>query len=243
MKPSARAASATQRCTPARASSRRVPGSRPMRQSTSHQAGVLLAQSPPRITPGLNLIGSGMAPNQGSDAAARFSAAVCSCKRQDQVVGGHDRVGAGLRPRHVHRHAAHAQAEPHHADMGAGDGGVGRLRDQHRVGAVAAGQGGERAVAGAFLLRHGLHVDVGRRLQPGVADRVQREHHRRHALLHVAGAAAVQPLVPDRRLERRGGPQLRRARWARRRHGPAGSGCGRRARRPAACPPPARRGL
>ena len=105
------------------------------------------------------------------------------------------------------RHAADAQAEPHHADMGAGDGGVGRFGDQHGVGAVAAGQGGEGAVAGALLLGHGLHMDVRGQLKPGGADGVEREHHRRHALLHVAGAPPVQPFAFGVAAERRSRPQ------------------------------------
>ena len=42
-----------------------MPGSTAMRQSTSHHAGVELAQSPPAILPGLNLIGFGMRLNHG----------------------------------------------------------------------------------------------------------------------------------------------------------------------------------
>ena len=77
-KASPEAARSTARSTPAMASATSAPGSRPMRQSTSHQAGVLEAQSPPRMIPGLNLIGSSTPAYQRSDAAAAFSSRVCS---------------------------------------------------------------------------------------------------------------------------------------------------------------------
>ena len=54
-----------------------MPGSTAMRQSTSHQAGVELAQSPPAILPGLNLMGLGMRLNQGCDFTRSLSSRVC----------------------------------------------------------------------------------------------------------------------------------------------------------------------
>jgi hypothetical protein len=95
--------------------------------------------------------------------------------------------------------------------MAARDGATGRLGDQRRVGAVAADQRGERAVAGALLLGDGLDVHVRGRLEAGGAERVHREDHRGDARLHVVRAAAVHPAVADRRAEGREAPHLRGA--------------------------------
>src|SRR5437773_453210 len=66
---------------------------------------------------------------------------------------------------------------------------AGRLRNETSIGAVAARQRRQRAVAGALLLGHRLHVDVGGGPKVETAQRIEREHHRRDAGLHVVGAA------------------------------------------------------
>ena len=149
-----------------------------------------------------------------------------AAQRLDQAEGGEDGIGAALALADVHGPAADAQAEPHDADGAAQDPGGGRLRDQAGVGAVAARQRRERAVAGRLLLGHGLHVDVGGGQIAGRAQRVEREHHGAHARLHVVGAAAVHAPVLDRSARTAARTTCRPGRSARRRHGPAGSGCG-----------------
>ncbi len=110
----------------------------------------------------------------------------------------------------MHRHAANAQAEPEHPDMSPRHHAAGGFGDQRGIGTVAARQGGERAVAGAFLLGDRLHIDIGRGGQAGAAQRVHREHHRRDALFHVMRAAAVHPAVADHGVEGFVGPHLLR---------------------------------
>ena len=50
-----------------------------------------------------------------------------------------------------------------------------RFGDQRGIGPVAPREAGERAVAGAFLLDHRLHEDIGRRGEPAGAQRIERE--------------------------------------------------------------------
>ena len=98
-----------------------MPGSTPMRQSTSHHAGVELAQSPPAILPGLNLIGFGMRLNQLSCLDALVELAGVAAQRLDQAEGREDGVGAALALADMRGPAGNAQAEPHHADGAARD--------------------------------------------------------------------------------------------------------------------------
>jgi hypothetical protein len=103
------AAAATHRATPARALATAVPGSRPMRQSTAHQAGVELARSPPRMMPGLNFSALSMPPYQrshaqhgGGDGAAGIdiqSAEHAARIRQREALGVHRDVADELTAR------------------------------------------------------------------------------------------------------------------------------------------------
>ena len=128
------------------------------------------------------------------------------------VIGGEDGAGAGLGLQHMNRLAENAQAEPDRAELGAKQLVLHRLGDQAGVGAVAALERRQRAVAGALLLAHRLDEHVARRGEAGVAERVEREHHGRDADLHVVGAAAMHEAVFDQRLERRMAPLLQRPR-------------------------------
>ena len=89
-------------------------------------------------------------------------------QRLHDAVGCLDRIGAGRGFADMHRHAADMDLEPQHADLATDEPVPHRLGDEHGVGAVAALQAGEGAVAGALLLDHRLHMHVGGRL---VADR------------------------------------------------------------------------
>jgi hypothetical protein len=86
-----------------------------------------------------------------------------------------------------------------------------RLRDQARIGAIAAHQRRQRAVAGAFLLGDGLQVDAALRRVTCGPDRIERVNHRRHASLHILRAAAVHPAVAHHTVKRRKIPEVNRA--------------------------------
>ena len=125
---------------------------------------------------------------------------------------GLDRVHPGLHVAHMRWPAADRDPGPDHTDFG----GIHRRQagagfgDDHRVGARQRQHGGERAIAGAFLLDHRLHLHLGRRLQARHAQRLERGDIGDDARLHVTGAAAIHPSVADRRLEGRRQPHVRR---------------------------------
>ena len=109
---------------------------------------------------------------------------------------------------HVHGESAHLHLEPDDADVGAHQHVVDGFRDDRRLRPVAARHAGERAVAGAFLLRHALDIDGGGRLVAEIAERVEGEDVGGDAGLHVAGAAAEEPVVLQMRVEGRMGPHV-----------------------------------
>ena len=104
--------------------------------------------------------------------------------------------------------AAHLDLEPEHAGVGAHQLLVLGLGDQHGVGPVAAQMGHQRAVAGRFLLDHGLDVDGRGGLEADAAERVEGEEVGGVPGLHVGPAAAVEPVALDRGLEGRVGPEV-----------------------------------
>ena len=108
----------------------------------------------------------------------------------------------------MHRMAGDLDLEPHDADLRHGEHARRRLGNERGIGAIAALQAGQRAVAGAFLLDDRLLVDVGRRLVAQRAERAQRKDVEDEAGLHVARAAAIHPAVLDRGLERIARPHL-----------------------------------
>jgi hypothetical protein len=81
-------------------------------------------------------------------------------QRVDQRIAGLDRVGAAAGHGDVGGLAAHFHLKPHHADLCRGQP-LGRgLGNDGRVTAIAPLQTGQRAVARALLLHHGLQVDL-----------------------------------------------------------------------------------
>ncbi len=115
----------------------------------------------------------------------------------DDTVGRFDRVRAGIGLVDMHGMAGHLDLEPHDADLRHRERAARRLGDQRGVGAIAALQAGERAVAGAFFLDHRLLIDVGRRHVAKRAERPQREDVQDQPGFHVARAATVHPAVLD----------------------------------------------
>ena len=122
-----------------------------------------------------------------------------------------DRVRASAGAGDVNRHALDLETEPDHADLGAHQSAVCRLRDQAGVGAIAALQRRERAHSGAFFLDHRLQMDAALRGQSRRLQRIQCVERCDGAGLHVAGAAAIEPAVLDGGLERRMLPHVQRA--------------------------------
>jgi hypothetical protein len=106
----------------------------------------------------------------------------------------------------------HLYLEPEHADIRACELLVLRFGDERRVGAIAAQMRHQRAVAGRLLLHHGLQIDGRCGLQADTAQRVERVEIGGMASLHVAAAAAKQPIALDHRIERRMRPHVRRTR-------------------------------
>jgi hypothetical protein len=104
--------------------------------------------------------------------------------------------------------APHLDLEPEHPRIGAHQPLVLGLRDENRVGPIAPQMGHERAVAGGFLLDHGLHVDGGGGLEADAAQGIEAGEVGRVAGLHVGAAAPMHPAVPDHRIEGRVGPQI-----------------------------------
>ncbi len=107
--------------------------------------------------------------------------------------------------------ALHPDLEPQHAHVGAHQHVLLGFRDDHGIGAVAAQQRRQGAVAGAFLFDHRLEIDGGPR---GIARRA-------HGIvgvqignqpgLHVGRAATVHPAVDDGRVPRRAAPHVDRS--------------------------------
>ncbi|KAG1251409.1 hypothetical protein G6F68_012284 [Rhizopus microsporus] len=119
--------------------------------------------------------------------------------RLDHEDGFLDGVGARARERRrrVLGVAVDQHLEPHGPDLGAHQHRQQRFGNECGIGAVAALQAGQRAVAGALFFHHGLQEHVGRRLQPYPAQRVQRRHAGDEARFHVTRAASVHPAVDD----------------------------------------------
>ena len=85
--------------------------------------------------------------------------------------------------------------------MGVGKAAAGRLSDDRRVRAVAAG-GVEGAIAGAFLFDHALDDEIAGELDAEVAQETGQHQVEGVAALHVVGAAAVHAVADDGRLPR-----------------------------------------
>ena len=175
--------------------------------------------------------GSPRAVISGSVSAAlrRVSSASSAAEEHEQLVERRDAL-APLRG--VRRAARDGQPERDRAGVGDDDVEVRRLRDDREVAGRAGPDRGERALPAVLLGRDerdeqlaGEPIEVARR-----AERPDRGQDRRHAALHVAGAAAVQRAVADLAAPRIGGPGRRDRRAARRRDGPTGSPAGRPAR-------------
>ncbi|MPL60859.1 hypothetical protein SDC9_06421 [bioreactor metagenome] len=126
----------------------------------------------------------------------------------DQREGRLNRIRAAAGIGDMGRQAAQMHLTPDHPELRGDEAFLEGLGDQCRIGAIAAQQTGKGAVAGAFLLDHRLHEDIGRRLQPERAQRIEREEVRGEPGLHVARAAAVKPAVLDAGREGRGAPHL-----------------------------------
>ena len=182
-----------------------------MRQSTSHQAGTLEAQSPPLMMPGLKLSGWLTVREVPMRPGALVPLGLEAFQPLDQVIGRLDGVGARAGARHMHGQAAHLEPEPDDADLGADQLAVGGLGNQAGIGPVAALQRGERAEPGALFLDHRLQVDAARGREPGRLQRVEGIERGDGAGLHIAGAAAVEPAVLDHGLVRRRVPHVERA--------------------------------
>jgi hypothetical protein len=103
---------------------------------------------------------------------------------------------------------AQADMEPDDADLRGDQVLRGRLQHERRIGGVASGNAGERAVAGGFLVDHRLDMDAPERIEPGLADRLDPEQPGQQPGLHVAAAAAIELAVGDAWLEGRRGPVL-----------------------------------
>ena len=126
----------------------------------------------------------------------------------DEAVRRLDGVGSGVGLVDMHRMAGDLDLEPHDARLRDREHAGRWLRDEGGVGAVAALQAGERAVAGAFLLDHRLLVDVRRRHVAQRAQRAQREDVQDQPGLHVARTAPVHPAVLDVGVVGIAGPHL-----------------------------------
>jgi hypothetical protein len=101
--------------------------------------------------------------------------------------------------------------EPDRANLRAQKLRLERLRDERRLGAIAASQTRQRAVAGALLLDHRLEKNLGRGLHAEAFESLERIETRRQSGLHIAGSASVHPAVPDRRFVRITCPVLARS--------------------------------
>lgn len=66
------------------------------------------------------------------------------------------------------------------------------------IGAIAAQQRRQRAIASALFLGDGLEIDIGAGLVAGAAQRLHGEAHGGHTRLHVIGAAPVEPAILHR---------------------------------------------
>ena len=131
-------------------------------------------------------------------------------QRLDDRVGGLDRVGPLARIARVGRRAQHAHREPQDADLRRPDRALRRLGQDRRVGGVPGQHAGQRAVAGALLLDHGLQLDRRARRDAQAAQPAHGADDGRQPGLHVPGAAAVEPVAVAARRERRAAPQRHR---------------------------------
>ena len=136
-------------------------------------------------------------------------------QRLHDPVGGFDGISAGARLADMDGNTAHVDLEPQHADLRAKELVPVWLGDQRRIGTIAAGEAGERAVAGAFLLDNGLDEDVRGRRVPDASQRVEGGDAAGKACLHVGRAAAVEPVAIAPGLERRRRPHIE---WSRGHH-------------------------
>ena len=109
------------------------------------------------------------------------------------------------------RHALHLHAEPQHACIGAHQLVILGFGDHRSIGSVAAQQGGQRAVAGAFLLDNRLLIqrDGGAKAQP--RQRIDGKHVGGDPGLHIGHAAAIHPVARASGGKGRRGPHLVRA--------------------------------
>jgi hypothetical protein len=149
----------------------------------------------------------------GVDALGAVHLALVVLEARGDGVRGLDGVQPRLHVAHMGRAAADRDPGPDHADLGRierGQAGPG-LGDDHGIGLRHREHGGERAVAGAFLLDHRLHLHLGRGLHAGEAQRAEGRDVRDDARLHVPRAAPIHPPVADGRREGRRLPHVGRA--------------------------------
>ena len=100
----------------------------------------------------------------------------------------------------------HGQAEHQRARLRWDHSQARRFRDHGAVRAVAAEDGGQGARPAVLLARHAGDAQAAPQPQPGVADRLGGEQGTAEAALHVHGAAAVDPAVPQHRVPGRRRP-------------------------------------
>ena len=124
----------------------------------------------------------------------------------DRGVDGVEAEVAGAR--RVRRDAGEIHVEPENSDLGDGQMvGMG-LGDDARVGPRPVEQTLQRAVPRAFFLHDGLQLYVRGGGVAGTHERPHRAGHGGEAGLHIARAAAVDPIALAHRLERRVRPQF-----------------------------------
>ena len=107
------------------------------------------------------------------------------------------------------RQAADVDVEPQDADLGHREVVVVGLGQHGSVGVRAGQQALQRAVAGALLFDDGLELDIAAQSHARSPQRPYGAGHRDQAGLHVARAAAVEPVAVAPRVERVTGPQGR----------------------------------
>ena len=112
---------------------------------------------------------------------------------------------AGVARPPLHLDLGHQRAE--RAQPGGESGG---LRHDPAVGGHPVGDRGERARAGRLLVGDRVDDQIATQRYVQAAQHLRGEHHRRHAALHVAGAAAVEPAIAHPGVERVARPLLAR---------------------------------
>ena len=118
-----------------------------------------------------------------------------------------DRVDALLTHTHVRREARDDEAEHQRVGLRRDHSQLGGLDDNGAVGRVAAEDGRQCARAAVFLPHDTGDREAAAQAHAGVVDGLRREQRAHEAALHVDGAAAVDPAVPDGRVPGRRRPR------------------------------------